>query len=244
MNYSVKTESFEGPLDLLLHLIKEQEVDIYQVSISKIAQQYLNYIEQMKVLNIEIAGNFIVMASEMTRIKSRSLLPRRVDDELIEGLDPEELLRERLIEYQKIKHASEYLSALKDEFDDVYLRQFKSHNDEGGKEYQENDMFQVEVSLYELALTFHELLKEKKETTYHVIMEEYSVEDIMSTLIEKINSIQYLSFSSFVHKITSRMELVATFLAILELLKLQRVKVIQETTFSDILIMKKEPSSL
>lgn len=234
--YSIKIEGFEGPLDLLLNFVKDQKVSIYEVSISEIAQEYLDYIKRMKVLDIEVAGNFIVMAAEMTRIKSRSLLPKReIEDE--NEIDPEEELRERLIQYQKIKQAAEYLDVLGEEFEGTHFRNVSRELKQEFKEEDSPGIFETEVTLFELAMAFQKFVQKKKPKKYKVIIEEYSVEDIMDNLLRTLQGKEFISFSLFVRKVSNSMELVASFLAILELLKFQKIKVVQQENFKDILII-------
>ncbi len=237
---TITLEGFCGPLDLLLHLIKEKEMSILDVSISEVADQYLALIDNMHTLNIEVAGNYIVMAAEMTRIKSRSLLPSLKETSQEEEIDPEEELRERLLEYQKVCEIARLLTEKEAIQGNVLLNAGRSHLK--AELLQDDDafcnLFEDEIQVIELTLTFQRLISEASEKNYQVLFEEFSVQDIMENLLEQLHKkgTECISFLRFIAPVTSKMEYAAHFLALLELISFQKIRIMQQEPLKEIFI--------
>ncbi len=234
---SVKLDSFEGPLDLLLHLIKKHEIDIYDIPISLISEQYNQYLETLKELNLDIVGDYLRMAAELGYIKSRMLLPKQVAEEDDELEDPREELVKRLIEYQRYKDASYQLFSLDLLGRDIYARKFDELSDMDLKEFQEP----LRVDLWTLIDAFKTVIERKSaqmedETDIIVETDFMTVEDKIEEILQRIEEYNSFSFSDLFELSLSKMSLILTFMALLELVKQQVVKVFQENQFDDIKI--------
>ena len=234
---SVKLDSFEGPLDLLLHLIKKHEIDIYDIPISLISEQYNQYLETLKELNLDIVGDYLRMAAELGYIKSRMLLPKQVVEEDDELEDPREELVKRLIEYQRYKDASYQLFSLDLLGRDIYARKFDELSDMDLKEFQEP----LRVDLWTLIDAFKTVIQRKSaqmedETDIIVETDFMTVEDKIEEILQRIEEYNSFSFSDLFELSLSKMSLILTFMALLELVKQQVVTVFQENQFDDIKI--------
>lgn len=224
MSYQVELEVFKGPLDLLLHLIKKHEMDIYDIPIAEITAQYLAALDTMKSLNLDIAGEFLVMASTLVHIKSRMLLPLEVDPELEEDdVDPRAELVQRLLEYQRYKEVAVAL----DEYDmlgrDVFNR---SCHDAAVDETNDGPL--QPVGVFELVNALQELLKDSPpERVHEVVRERLSVAERVSMLLKLLKDNQSLAFDALLPELPDREELVVTFLAMLELVKLRMIRIMQ-----------------
>jgi segregation and condensation protein A len=235
---SVKLQSFEGPLDLLLHLIKKHEIDIYDIPIALISEQYNQYLEMMKELNLDIVGDYLRMAAELGYIKSRMLLPKEVIEEDDELEDPREELVRRLIEYQRYKDASYQLFSLDLLGRDIYARKFDELGSMDLTEFQEP----LRVDLWTLIDAFKKVIE--RQSTLHeagetnIIIETYfmTVEDKMEEILQRIEEYNSFTFFDLFELSLSKMNLILTFLALLELVKEQIVIVYQEDQFADIKI--------
>ncbi|HKJ04394.1 MAG TPA: segregation/condensation protein A [Geopsychrobacteraceae bacterium] len=224
MSFEIHLENFEGPLDLLLHLIKTNEMDIYDIPMVEITAQYLSVIDQMKQLNLDIAGEFLLMAATLIHIKSRLLLPVNEElDEDPEEDDPRAELVRRLLEYQKYKEAASILESSAQMERDVFARHFSvpeyvgETDDDGGS-----------VGIYQLTAAFHQLLQEASLETYHeVVIENLSVADHIQLVLERLSEQPRLMFREIFRHGPDRDELVVTFLALLELVKMRMVKLAQ-----------------
>ncbi len=236
MTYKVKLDIFEGPLDLLLFLIRKNEIDIYDIPIVTIAQQYMEYIELMKALNLEIAGEFLVMAATLMHIKSRALLPELEDDadNSEQGPDPLEELRRQLIEYQKYKDAAMALREKEILEKDVFTR--SCFEEFPAKEAEQP--IRGELSLYDLLSALKNILHKNagKDTLLQVTAEQISVKDKMQWILEVLQNNNTVTFDSLFVSSTTPMEIISTFLALLELIKLQAVRVLQHSPFGAIYI--------
>ncbi len=234
---SVKLDSFEGPLDLLLHLIKKHEIDIYDIPISLISEQYNQYLETLKELNLDIVGDYLRMAAELGYIKSRMLLPKQVAEEDDELEDPREELVKRLIEYQRYKDASYQLFSLDLLGRDIYARKFDELSDMDLKEFQAP----LRVDLWTLIDAFKTVIERKSaqmedETDIIVETDFMTVEDKIEEILQRIEEYNSFSFSDLFELSLSKMSLILTFMALLELVKQQVVTVFQENQFDDIKI--------
>jgi segregation and condensation protein A len=234
-SYSVKLDVFEGPLDLLLFLIKRDEIDIYDIPIAHITRQYLEYIDLMKVLNLEVAGEFIVMAATLIRIKAKMLLPRTVDEE--EEEDPREELVQALLEYRKFKEAACVLKEKEEEQSRWFPR---ADPDLSGLPKEE---ILVEASLYDLMSAFKKILDSQPKETFHTINYsrvtiEERIEYVLSCLAQKDGVV----FTELFLDTPIKLVMVVTFMAILELIRLQKIYIRQTKHFSEIWVFRNEKS--
>lgn len=233
MTYEVLLDEFEGPLDLLLHLIKESKVDIWDISIEDVTKQYLDYIHKMEELNLNIASEYLVMASELIEIKSKMLLPRIKDeDDEEEELDPREALVKKLIEYEQYKKVTEDFKKLEQIRSEIYTK-----TPESLKEYvDENTQVVVDVTLDDMLEAFQKFLERKKFSEplqTSVTKREISVEE-RTTLIRGILSKRKKVDFTELFDVFTKEYIVVTFLAILEMAKKQELRITQEKTFSSI----------
>lgn len=226
-SYEVKLEKFEGPLDLLLYLIKKDEIDIYDIPIARITRQYLEYVEMMQMLNLDIAGEFILMAATLINIKSRMLLPRPEEDE---ADDPREALIMALLEYEKFKKASEILRE-KESAEQQFLRR----SDYSYLNLKPSETFSLEATVFDLLKSFKEALENLERDIYHTVKaEEVSLEERIE-IVEKIVSQKgFASFHELYADRPHKLVLIVTLLAILELLKLNRLILRQAVPFGPI----------
>ncbi|HYE29804.1 MAG TPA: segregation/condensation protein A [Methylomirabilota bacterium] len=230
----VKLEIFEGPLDLLLYLVRKEEVDIYQVNLTKIATQFVEYVEVMREMDLEIAGEFIVMASTLMYIKSKELLPveqqAQVEDE-DEGEDPRWELIRQLVEYKKFKDAAAQLQHLEAEQENVYRRIPPKVEFE-----RDSPLPKPEVSLFDLIHAVNTVLKRytDRHPTRDIYEERWSVSEKIETLRSRAMQKPKMKFSELFEEATSRGEVVVTFLALLELIRLKQLRVVQPEAFSEI----------
>jgi segregation and condensation protein A len=233
MSYSVKLDTFEGPLDLLLYLIRKNEMPIEDIEIAKITGQYLDFINAMRVLDVDLASEFVVMAATLIYIKSKMMLPKPELENTDEEVDPREELIRRLLEYQQFKQAASELEKK------PYL------NEDIFKVYRPLDPIEVdfdpktglvEVGMYELALAFQDVLNRTKTSVHEVEAEEYSLEDkiIEVVAILKASTDERVEFKTLFSKSAAKGEVVVTFLSILELSKLGYFKLFQAGHRSDI----------
>lgn len=234
--YQVKLDIFEGPLDLLLHLIKEDELNIYDIPIARITRQYSEYIELMSELNLEIAGEFLLMASTLTYIKSRMLLPRSdVEPDEEDELDPRKELLRRLIEYKKYKEAAGTLREREQSMSESHARSFISEWDQDDADYLK------EVSVFQLLNSFRTILgKVATGGVYEITLEDISVTEKMNVIMERLSQMPRLHFEDLFENTRSRMELIGTFLALLELMKQMMIRVYQETEYGAIWVQYSE----
>jgi segregation and condensation protein A len=228
--YTFRLEGFEGPLDLLLHLIQKNELDIFNIPIALITEQYLEYLQLIKVLNLDIAGEYLLMASTLLHIKSKMLLPKSSEGEGEEEKDPRAELVRRLLEYQKYKQAALDLEKRPLLDRDVFIRLVTAVREEEPEEER------IEVDLFELLEAFRKVLERvKPETVHEVILEHLSVEDKIQEimiLLEREN--RSMVFHRLFPEQASRRVVVITLLAILELVKMKRIRIFQLAPFETI----------
>jgi segregation and condensation protein A len=231
MSYKVKLEIFEGPLDLLLYLIRKNELDIYDIPIVSITQQYIDYLDLMKALNLEIAGEFLVMAATLMHIKSRSLLPQQEEENAEEGPDPLEELRRQLIEYQKFKDAAVLLRDKEILEKDVFKRSFFEERSSAAGE-----MSLDELSLFELLNALKTVLNKAgaDRALMEVTAEQISVKDKITEILNRLQEHKSLTFDELFSEQESKVAIISTFLALLELIRLQTVHVLQNEPFGTI----------
>lgn len=229
----VKLEVFEGPLDLLLYLIKKEEIDIYDIPIAKITEQYLEYLEFMKLLDLNIAGEFILMAATLMHIKSKMLLPpdpNEVKEE--EEVDPRLELVQKLLEYKKFKEAAGQLFEMEVKQKDVFKRGATPFDNT-----RDTSRPCFEASLFDLITAFNKILKEiPKEVFYEVIKDEFTVEGKMHEIFHLLVNRPVILFSELFNNAKSKFEIVTVFLAILELIRLKEIIAVQDKPFGEIRI--------
>jgi segregation and condensation protein A len=226
--YKVKLDQFEGPLDLLLYLIKKQELNIYNIPIARITQQYLDYINMLEFLNLELAGEFLVMAATLMRIKARMLLPSR-DEEGEDEVDPRRELVQQLLEYQKFKQAAGQLETM--EYQRGLL--FTRPGPDGDQEAVETE---YSYNLYDLLIAFKKVMEEAKERVFEVAVDEVSIEEKIGLLKQKLDENEMVAFRDLFDPKSTLRDLVTTFLALLEILRLGNATVRQSKPFSEIWI--------
>ncbi len=237
MTYQCKLDIFEGPLDLLLHLIKEEKMDIYDIPIAQITRQYIEYLEMLQELNLELVGEYLVMAAELTRIKSKILLPApETDDEFDAGAgeDPRAELMRRLREYQRYRDAAFELRLKEHDRQQVFVRggQIEIEESPEGKEL-------VDASVFDLLKAYQKILGTKSfEKDYEIEITEMSVTGRIQHIMEILNASESVTFGSLFTVLNSKQEVVVTFLAILELMRLKLLRVQQTRHFETIRIYK------
>lgn len=216
MDYQVKLEVFEGPLDLLLHLIKKNEVDIYDIPIAVITQQYLSYLDLMQTLNLDVAGEYLVMAATLIHIKSRQLLPpeETAEPEGEEMEDPREELVRRLLEYKKFKEAAEELRRREVLWQDVFARQAPWEGDGEPLSYGQ------EATVFDLLSALQDILDRVREIPgVPLSLEEITITEKINMILSCLAETETLAFEDLFAASTTRMEIIVTFLALLELVK-------------------------
>jgi segregation and condensation protein A len=234
LSYKVKLDKFEGPLDLLLYLIKKSELDIYDIPIAIITKQYLEYIKLLKDLNLEIAGDFLVMASTLIQIKSSMLLPSRNDDNPDEdGEDPRAELIRRLVEYSRYKEAALCLNEQKLLGRELFARSFHSAELQSDEVHTEP----LELDLFALIEAFRGILAKAPHETFHeVCAESISIAERINEILSLLQEKEFLAFVELFDGSIDREYIVATFLAILELCKLKLIRVRQQEQYGEIWI--------
>lgn len=230
--YRVHLDLFDGPLDLLLHLIKKDEVEIADIPVASITEQYLAYLEVMHVLNLDVAGEFLVMAATLTLLKSRMLLPAPEGEEE-EGEDPRADLVRQLLEYSRYREAAFDL----DERPRLYRDTFARAANAEGLEQDPNAPPRVKVTLWELMSVFQKVLKRAQPDPVHeVASEPVRVRDRISSILETLSVARSLTFESLFDDGATRGFVIVTFLALLELGKLGAIRAVQEELMGEILI--------
>jgi len=234
MSLKIKLEVFEGPLDLLLYLIKREDLEIFDISISKITEQYLQYLEIFKILELNIASEYLVIASQLLQIKSKKLLPQQVPpQEEPEELDLKEELIRRLKVYSRFKEVAERLR----EKEIQRSLFFKRENIEEREEREEESYF--EANLFDLISAFSKALKEvKKEEFIEVIKDEFTVQDKIHSILHLLLVQSKIKLNELFEKAKNRLEIVALFLAILELVRLKEILCRQKSLFGEIEIIR------
>jgi segregation and condensation protein A len=235
MSYQIKLEVFEGPMDLLLHLIKKHELDIYSIPIALITQQYLEYIELMKNLDMEIAGDFLVMASTLTHIKSRMMLPPSENpDSDEEGPDPQAELIRRLLEYKSYKEAALSLEDKEETWSQVYTRPAETTPDVPA----EDEPLLFDFHLFDLLAALKDVMVRVPDEKFEITAETVSITEKISQLLSRLEAVDSLLFADLFEGSTSKAQVIGTFLALLELVKTRVVKAFQVEQFGAIRIMK------
>lgn len=242
MSYNVKLETFEGPFDLLFHLIEKSKVDIYDIPIANIAQQYIEYIENMKKFDLEVTSEFLIMAATLMEIKSKMLLPNKQEKQLEIDLeeDPRQELVSKLLEYKKYKQVALEFKERENINKKIFYKQ-QSQLDQFVK-YDENNIIDIDMGI--LLNAFKKLLKKRKkvnESPVHfneIKREEITIENRIEHIKKRLYEEDSLEFEELFSQSFSKSEIVVTFLAILELMKLKFIKVQQTKVFGHIFLNK------
>ncbi len=242
-SYKVRLEIFEGPLDLLLYLIKRDEVDIHDISIERITRQYLDYINTFKLLNIDLAAEFIVMAANLMYLKSRTLLPRpeQPPEEDAEEDDPRWELIRQLVEYKKFKDAAGFLSLREMELEDHF-----AHQPDAGDKPSGEPAPLAEVSIFDLIRAFQNVLKrfEESHEFSDIIDDRFTVTDKIEFLLNEFSPGESRRFDTLFASASTKSEVIVTFLAMLELMKLNQFVVRQSDLLGEIVIERRTIQAL
>lgn len=232
--YKVKLDTFEGPLDLLLFFIKRDELNIYDIPISHITKEFLDYVNLIKSLDLEIAGDFILMASTLMHIKVRMLLPREVDEKGAE-IDPRMDLIQALLEYKKYKEVSEELSFFETNQRKISFRGNISADEKISP--PEYDILLKNVTVYDLAKCFKKAMDSVKKVVVHEIKKiPISIEDQINYIMDRLSDDKPLHFLSLVDGMREKIRIVITFIALLELTKMGRIMIKETTEFNDFVL--------
>lgn len=247
-NFEVKLPLFEGPFDLLLFFIERDELDIYDIPISKIANDFLDYIRQMEALNVEVASEFILVAATLMRIKSKMLLPRPQVDDQGNEIDPREELVKHLLEYKKYKsvidnfHKMEEVELAKEKRGNL-MKELKVLAESTNVESELQD-----VTIFKLMTVFEKILKrqqaDQNKPVHQVIQYPYTVEDQKSYLIKELEVKQRIAFTEVLELYPTRIGLIFNFLAILEMLAVQLLTIQIGEGYSNFWISKAEKETV
>ena len=232
--YKIKLDQFEGPLDLLLFFIKRDELNIYDIPISRITSEFLEYVNLIKLMDLEVAGDFILMASTLMHIKVRMLLPREVD-ERGEDIDPRADLIKALLEYKKYKEVAEDLTFFESNQRKVSFRgNFSEDEMESPPEY---DILLKNITIYDLAKAFKKAIEGLKPQVVHEIKKiNVSIDEQIQFILDKIVEKGEIHFLSLVHGMKEKIRIVITFVALLELTKMEKIRIKESPDFNDFVI--------
>ena len=236
MAYQVKLPIFEGPLDLLLHLIKQEQMNIYDIPIARITEQYLEYLQAMQELDLEVAGEFLVMAATLVHLKSQMLLPPEArPEETPEEPDPRAALVQRLLEYQRFKEAATFFRRREEEQRRVFVRPGAlTDGTDGEGPY-------LEASLFDLISAFSTALRDMPpEAVYHLDPEDVGVEERITWLLHLLAERPAVTFDELRRTMTTRWQVIASFLAVLELIRQGRIVAIQREPFGEIDLLRND----
>lgn len=237
MSYKLRLEMFEGPLDLLLYLIKKNDIDIKDIPIAEITEQYLHYIEMMKMLDLDLVGDFLVMAATLMQIKSRMLLPP--DPSTVEqpAEDPREELIRRLQEHQKFKEIAEELKLRELARQELFARRLDPEKLRELKEDAQEVYF--EATLFDLISAFSEALKRRPEEIIHeIVKDEFTVDKKIHEILHRLLDRPSILLTELFQQAQGKMEIIVTFLAVLELIRLREILAIQKRLFDEIIILR------
>jgi segregation and condensation protein A len=235
-DYPVRLQNFEGPLDLLLHLIRKHELDIYDIPIALVTQQYLEYLDLMTEMDLDTAGEFLVMAATLIHIKSRTLLPRPDPAQQDPDEDPREALVRRLIEHQKFKAAAELLH----EREIQRSAQWGRPDERIAALVGEAPEPEIEVDLFSLMSAFRQVLERvRRRPTVLLPPEQISIEERIAQLDERLSTQDACGFDELFADVETRAGMIVTFLALLEMIRLKKVRVFQQTPVGEIRIYRR-----
>lgn len=228
-SYKVRLAGFEGPLDLLLYLIKRDEIDIFHIPIARLTEGYLAEIRIMELLDLEVAGEFLVMASTLLRIKAKMLLPKSPEEEAAEEDDPREELVQRLLEYREFKRVSESLSNSEE-----LRRLLFARTPPAGEKRVEEELVQ-NATIFDLVRVYRQVLERAPRLdSFEVILDEITLEDKIAEIVGRLETEERVSFQKLLERQLRRREIVVTFIAILELARLGKLFITQSAPFESI----------
>ncbi|WP_298841120.1 segregation/condensation protein A [Clostridium sp.] len=240
MPLSIKVTNFEGPFDLLLHLIKKNKMNIYDINIVEITNQYLEYLRSMKEMDLEMTSEFIVIAATLIEIKSKYLLPKNKEEVSIQDeYDVEKELMDKLVEYRKYKVVAENLKVMEKETG-IMISKKPEIIEEDNHNTKEVD-FLKDVTIFDLYNLYNNLIEKYKNkmntdiiVNKEILIDEYKIEDKMEELKQKLNDFGKIQFTNLIYGYSSKIEIIVMFLALLELIKIRNVRVFQESNFNEI----------
>ncbi len=234
--YKIKLDHFEGPLDLLLFFIKRDELNIYDIPISSITKEFLDYVNLIKSLDLEVAGDFILMASTLMHIKVRMLLPREIDEKG-EEIDPRDELVQALLEYKRYKEMAEELSLLESEQRKLNFRgNYSADEKEAPPEY---DTLLKNVTIYDLTRAFKKAIEGLKEVPVHnVVKVNVTIDQQIQFILDKLSESGELHFLTLVEGIKDKIRIVVTFIALLEMTKSGSIGIKESSEFNDFVLVK------
>tara|TARA_B100000029_G_scaffold63868_1_gene57196 strand:+ start:1479 stop:2207 length:729 start_codon:yes stop_codon:yes gene_type:complete len=235
--YQIQLDNFEGPIDLLLYFIRRDELDIYDIPISKITKEFVETVEEWEKMHLHVAGDFIVMASTLMRIKAKLLLPRPELDDDGEIIDPRTELVQQLVEYKRYKNAAEILNNLSNDQSQRFTRQLEPLMVVDESDVEENLI--LDVTLFDLARFFKSAMDSMPVVSqFELNREPVKLEEQKKFIFKHFDGDGKLKFSTILSKLETRMEIVVTFLAILDLIREGSCIVIQENVFDDLELQK------
>ena len=235
--YKIQINNFEGPIDLLLYFIKRDELDIYDIPISKITKEFVRTVEEWKKMHLHVAGDFIVMASTLMRIKAKLLLPRPELDDEGEIIDPRTELIQQLVEYKRFKNAAELLGNLSSERELNFPRQRQSKFAEDFQDFEENII--INASLYDLAKVFKNAIDNMPVVSqFELSREPVKLEEQKEFILKHFDGDGSLKFSTILSNLDTRMKIVVTFLAILDMVKEGICRLQQDEIFGELELQK------
>lgn len=230
-SYTIKTQHFEGPFDLLLFFIERDELDINDIPIAQITNDFLDYIRQLEALDIDVASEFILVAATLMRIKAKMLIPRKEVDEEGNEIDPREELAQKLLEYRKYKSIIDEMSALED---NRHFKHTRGNVSSELKQIAEKALVDIELeslNLFKLLQTFQQLMRryedEQNRPKHQIVKFEYTIEDQQSFIFSKLPKGKKVKFEEIFLQLENRIHAIVTFIALLELLNLQTVALVQ-----------------
>ncbi|RME99600.1 MAG: chromosome segregation protein ScpA [Bacteroidetes bacterium] len=229
--YTIKLPQFEGPFDLLLFFIERDELDIYDIPIAKVTDDFLDYIRQMESMDIDLASEFILVAATLCRIKAKMLIPRKAVDEEGNEIDPREELVQRLLEYKRYKSILDEMRQLEE---NRFFRNARGNVSDELQEIATKALVDVElesVTLYKLLRAFERVMQrledsQKRATVHQIVQFSYTIEDQQQRILTRVNNQQRASFIDIFGECQNRIHAIVTFLALLELLNLQRLRLL------------------
>ena len=230
--FDIKLENFEGPLDLLLYFIKRDKIDIYDIPITQITNEYIAVIDEAKKLDVSIAGEFLFMASMLLRIKTQMLLPRQIDEESLDIDDPRIDLVAQLLEYKKYKNIAHKLKNLHFENKDSF---FRSSSKVVYDQSPDVSDFLNEVTLYDISKIFKDAVDNAPtQDTFEIYRETVSLKDQKNFILQQFKTDKIISLKKLVNKLEKKIEIIVTFLALLEMIKQSEIVCSQKENFKDI----------
>jgi segregation and condensation protein A len=240
MSYRIKLELFEGPLDLLLYLVKRDHLNICDIPISTITEQYLAYLELMKSLDLSIAGEFLVMAATLMQIKSKMLLPPDETQPEEEQEDPRDELMKQLMEYERFKEIAQELRKREEGQREIFRRPQLD-----GQELPETPPAYFEASIFDLITAFSKALQSPpKELFYNVIKDEFTIEEKVHQILHRLLLSASVTLSALFSEAQNKIETIVTFLAVLELIRLKEILAVQKELFGDIEVVRNQQNIL